>query len=164
MHKKSEEILKRCPEMREAVLAHEEELGDTKKLTDEILKRFPELRDNILFDQDEWDYLGGYSSMGELVDWVIEESKKGVTKQLINRIKDFTNWCDNQPRGASASDDILTIHQVAFFEDLCQDKNTHVLIRELADKDLFIAGKAYYIDRIGQDNYEQILETFESES
>src|SRR5215469_566310 len=39
-------------------------------------------------------------------------------ESMIRRVYEFANWCDKQPRGETAEDDLLTVVAVCFYEHL----------------------------------------------
>jgi hypothetical protein len=60
-----------------------------------------------------------YKFLSETVRWLREAYDRN-DKEMIQRIYDYAKWCMDAPRGKDASDDLLTIVTVSFFEHLPQ--------------------------------------------
>ncbi len=81
-----------------------------KHLYIEMLQRFPELQTRVSEGDDELPYL----VMGYLADW-LKELGDAITPAIIERVVAFARWCESQPRGKNAGDDVLTIFVVGFY-------------------------------------------------
>jgi hypothetical protein len=96
--------------------------------------------------------------MGTIVDWLSELKQSEIDSiLLIQRIVDFKNWCENQPEGKDAGDDIRTIYVVALFEKLFRHEATHLLIPHLASKEDLVHNADYLKSWVGEKNYDLVL-------
>jgi hypothetical protein len=82
-----------------------------KHLYDEVYRRFPEVHSCLHEGDQELPYV----VMGFVADWIEERSSSGLTPELIQRVVEFAKWCEEQPRGETAEDDLLTVLVVAFY-------------------------------------------------
>jgi hypothetical protein len=76
-------------------------------------ERLPELRKLLQKEKTAHSFFGG------LVDQ-LSKAYLQKNEDLIRGIYDYAKWCLAAPRGKSASDDLLTIVMVSFFEHLPQ--------------------------------------------
>jgi hypothetical protein len=127
-----------------------------KKLYDEIISRFPEVRLNIREGDEDEPYL----MMGYVSDWLNELRSAEMRPNTIQRVVDFSKWCEEQPRGKDAGDDILTIFVVAFYEKLFRSNNGRALLPRLISKDDLIGNAAYLKQWVGSENYDLALKKF----
>lgn len=127
-----------------------------KTLADEILKRFPEVEPSVFGGDEELAYV----MMGHLVDWVVAEAKDGIEPDMVSRLRAFAEWCQTQPEGESAADDIWTVYVVGFYEKMFMDEATRPLIPELANREDLILNREYLITWVGQDAYDAALKRF----
>lgn len=77
----------------------------------EAFERLPELRG--LLQEEKSAYL--FLSM--MVDR-LNQAYLRKEEDLIRRIHEYARWCLDAPRGKDASDDLLTIVVVSFYEDI----------------------------------------------
>jgi hypothetical protein len=127
-----------------------------KHLTNEILQRFPEVAPSVFEGDEELPYV----MMAHLSHWVLLQAKAGPAPGLIPRIKEFSKWCETQPRGDDASDDIWTVYVVGFFEEMFEDEKTRSIIPTLATRQELIANRDYLIAWVGWQAYEAALKKF----
>jgi len=78
----------------------------------EIAKRFPEIEGKIQDGDEELPYM----LMNYVADWINEMPRKQLTSGIISRVVEFSKWCEEQPRGKDAGDDIYTIFIVGFLK------------------------------------------------
>src|SRR5665213_2661352 len=83
-------------------------------LYDQIIFRFPEVHSPALDDNAD----NPYSLMTMLVEWLGRGQVNADSPEVIERVKQFIDWCESQPRGRTAADDLLTILAVSFYEPL----------------------------------------------
>jgi len=121
-----------------------------KLLYDELARRFPEILSRIFPGDEELSYM----LMVHLAEWLKGLSTDELNQQLVDKIVSFVNWCEEQPRGKDASEDMLTILVVGFFESLFDSDVTRPLIPKLISRDDFIANADYLRLWIGNENYE----------
>lgn len=127
-----------------------------KQLAEEILKRFPEVAPSVFEGDEELSFV----MMAHLGKWVVDQAKAGVAPGLVPRIKAFAKWCETQPRGDDAADDIWTIYVVGFYEELFEDEKTRSLIPSLATRQELIDNRDYLITWVGYPAYEEALKKF----
>jgi hypothetical protein len=121
-----------------------------KRLYDELRTRFPEIGPEMLAGSEE-----PYAIMGDLVLWLDSRSNVCSDEKLIQRLVDFANWCELQPRGETASDDLWTIFVVGFVENLFLCDHTKCLIPRLVSWERFNENKVYLVSWVGQENYKK---------
>jgi len=114
----------------------------------EICRRFPEIRDAIDETSDE-----PYMVMWSLVQYLSELSSDQLTPELIDRVVAFSQWCEDQPAGKSAADDLRTILVVGFYEELLKHETTRVLIPYLIDRQDFTSNESYIKSWCGEESY-----------
>ena len=102
-----------------------------KVLYIEITRRFPEVQTLVHEGDEELPYL----VIGLIVDWLRSLSPAQITPEIVSRILEFRNWCEQKPRGKDAGDDIYTIWVVGFCEELFENDVTRPLIPRLMSKD-----------------------------
>jgi len=127
-----------------------------KRLTNEILQRFPEVAPSVFKGDEDLPYV----MMGHLSHWVLSQVKTGPAPGLISRIKEFSKWCETQPRGENASDDIWTIYVVGFHEEMFEDEKTRSIIPTLATRQELLDNRDYLIAWVGWQAYEDALKKF----
>jgi len=130
-----------------------------KKLYDEISRRFPE----ICGDFGEGDEELPYMVMGYLASWIKRLPQEAFTPELVDRLVSFAKWCEEAPRGDDASNDLLTILCVGFYEHLFDSEITRSLLPRFIAREDFIAGPGYFRVWVGADNYDKALKHFETE-
>jgi len=128
-------------------------------LYNEISWRFPEVR-SAAFDDNADD---PYALMTMLADWLRDASAQAMTPELIERVQAFARWCENQPRGETAADDILTILVVGFYERLFATEHTRRILTKLISKQTFEANHEYLETWIGEKNYQKARSVFSEE-
>jgi hypothetical protein len=121
-----------------------------KMLYDEIARSFPEIRERFSESDEELPYV----IMGYLADWLKESPKEAITPQLVDRLVSFARWCEEQPRGKDAADDLLTILTVSFYEALFDLETTRALVPRFISREQFLAGADYLRASVGAENYE----------
>ena len=77
----------------------------------EAFERFPEFRGLLQEEK------SAYLFHGEMAERLYR-AYLDREEDLIRRIYDYAKWCQDAPRGQDASDDLLTIITVSFFEHL----------------------------------------------
>jgi hypothetical protein len=127
-----------------------------KILVDEIVRRFPEMRPHLSEGDEDLPYL----VMNELADWLKSLLRKAFTPILTQRLKSFADWCEDQPRGDSAADDLLTIFVVGFFEHLFDSEKTRSLVPNFMPRERYIENAEYLIQWVGKENYDRVLEYY----
>jgi hypothetical protein len=131
-----------------------------EKLIDQLLTSFPEIAPRL----DEGDAEKPYLAMGYLVEWLDEIGKDGFSPAIIQRFAEFARWCELQPRGETASDDIWTIYVVAVFENLFLHEHTPHLIPHVTSKADLEANEECLVSWVGKEKYERALRQFSSKS
>ena len=125
-----------------------------KLLRDEIIRRFPEISPRLYGGDDED---SPYVLMYLVVSWLKGLSPCDLRPEVVRRVVDFGKWCEPQPRGESAKDDILTIWVVGFLEELFGSDVTRPLIPHLVPKETLITNAEYLKTWVGPDDYQSAL-------
>jgi hypothetical protein len=122
-----------------------------KMLYDEITRRFPELRDKFWDGDDELPYV----VMGRLADWLKKLPEGAISPEIVSRLVSFAEWCEEQPEGKDAGDDLPTILTVGFYEKLFDSETTRALVPRFIAREQFVAGADYLRSWVGAENYEK---------
>jgi hypothetical protein len=124
-------------------------------LRSEIERRFPEVRHTL----DEED--GDYTLMSRVVEWLQVMQRGAISADIVERLRRFKEWCEEQPRTESARDDIWTIFIVGFWERLFEFDSTRSLIPQLMSREEVMANRTYLESWIGADNYQMALNEYD---
>ena len=127
-------------------------------LYNEVIKRFPEMSSHLDDEDKDLPYL----IMGYLADWIKKFKSSEITPELTNRIVYFAQWCEEQPQGETAEDDLYTVLVVAFYEALFTSESTRFLIPKLMSKQEILKNKEYFKIWVGEDNYNLALEKYKT--
>lgn len=130
-----------------------------KALYDEICLRFPEVRSIAFEDNSDQPY----TMMTMVAEWLSGMTPNAMTSELIERVRAFSTWCEEQPRAETASDDIFTIWMVGFVEKLFETEHTRRIVTQIVSKETLTGSAAYFRTWVGDDNYEKILRQFPKE-
>lgn len=122
----------------------------------EILQRFPEIQNRLSEGDEELPYL----LMNYLADW-LKELGEELTPAIVERIVEFARWCENQPPGKDAGDDIYTILAVGFYEHLFDSPSTRRLLPHLISCDELKNNADYLRHWVGEENYNRALQEYE---
>jgi hypothetical protein len=122
-----------------------------KTLYDEVAQRFPEIGDRFRESDKELPYL----IIGYLADWLKRLPNEAITPQLVGRLVSFARWCEKQPRGKDAGDDLYTVLTVGFYEPLFDKDETRALVPRFISREQFVAGADYLRAWVGAENYEK---------
>ena len=125
-----------------------------KLLCDEIVRRFPEIGSHFHGGDDED---SPYVLMHLVVSWLKELGPCDLTPDLVQRVADFGKWCEDQPRGENARNDVLTIWVVGFLEELFDSDVTRPLIPHLVSKENLINNAEYLKTWVGPEDYQAAL-------
>ena len=101
----------------------------------------------------EVDDESAYLFMGYLAEWLCDARPEDVTPQILARVQEFALWCEEQPSGATAGDDALTILVVAFYEKLFSREHTRAILPRLIPKADFERNADYLKTWVGEENY-----------
>jgi hypothetical protein len=126
-------------------------------LYDEILRRFPEVRPSLSDGEEDLPYL----MMGHVASWAQRLSPTEINTEAIARVQAFIRWCEEQPRGETAADDILTVLVVGFYEKLFETEDTRALLPKFVAKEDFIKNAEYLKTWVGAEKYEQATKHFQ---
>ena len=122
-----------------------------KRLAEEVLRRFPEIRDHFAFVEPD----SGFGAMFVLVRWFDDQPE--FTPELVSRLVDLEDWCCEQPKGADASDDAVTILILGLHEELFEFDRARELIPELLPMSDLLENRDYYVQWVGQENFDKAL-------
>jgi homoserine kinase len=124
-------------------------------LYDELLRRFPEVSDSV---QEYADL--PYILMSCLAEWLGKRSPDEVTPELLGRVTAFYDWCEEQPRGDTADDDLYTILVVGFFEHLFRTDTTRVFLPSVVSRESLVENADYLKTWVGEDDYQKALSLY----
>jgi hypothetical protein len=127
-----------------------------KALYDEICVRFPEVRSVAFEDNSDQPYV----LMMMLAEWLRAIGPSAITGEVIERVQSFSTWCEEQPRGETASDDPLTIWTVGFLEELFEAEHTRAIVTQIVSKESLIGAADYFRSWIGDENFERTLKQY----
>jgi hypothetical protein len=122
-------------------------------LYNELLKRFPEMRHRLSQEDEELPYL----LMNHLADWLKDMTPDEVSPAILGRVAEFVRWCEDQPRAASAAEDLYTILLVGFYERLFASDSTRALVPHLIPHEDILRNADYLKQWVGPENYERAL-------
>ncbi|MEM1211333.1 MAG: hypothetical protein AAGI68_03450 [Planctomycetota bacterium] len=92
-------------------------------LETEVKKHFPDFPGSMVGYEEGLDY-SVFSDLG----WhVYKQMKAGADGDFIIRFLQFVKWCEEQPRGETAEDDLYTAFVVSFLEHLFDHDETFPL-------------------------------------
>jgi hypothetical protein len=128
-----------------------------ESLTKELAARFPEISADLAEDA-ELPYL----QMHSIVHWLVALPPDQLTgAPLIGRLKDFADWCEMQPAGATASDDIYTIFVVGFLEKLFSREETRRVIPHFVSQKRYVESASYLRQWVGDSEYYEVLALYD---
>ena len=122
-----------------------------KILYDEITRRFPEIRSRLFEGDEELPHV----VMKHLADWLKKLPENAITPEIVSRLVSFAEWCEEQPEGENAGDDLCTILTVGFYENLFDSDTTRALVPRFITRKQFVAGADYLRTWVGAENYEK---------
>ncbi len=128
-----------------------------KTLYDEVVRRFPEVMSRISEKNEDLPYV----VVGEVVFWLRSLTPADVNPALIERVVTFRNWCETQPRGQDAGDDIMTIYMVSFFEKLFRHETTRLLIPHLVEKSELLKNQDYLKNWVEEKDLRDVLSKYQ---
>jgi hypothetical protein len=129
-----------------------------QRLESEMSQRFPELAAQIAEHHDL-----PYIIMSDLARW-LETVGENAVPAALERVRLFVTWCEQQPRGEDASDDLLTILVVGFFEKLVESDAIRRFVPVFLTRDDLERDPAYWKTWVGDDNYAKALQQFTTTS
>jgi len=125
-------------------------------LASEIRSRFPEISP-YFHDGDE---ILPYVMMGHIADWLAEGRPHHSDPSIAQRLSSFCEWCESQPQGKTASDDVLTVLCVAFYEKLIETPTIRTLVPQLMPKSIFMQNKDYFTSHCGAESVAATLNEY----
>lgn len=120
-----------------------------RRLHEEITVRFPEVRSAIFRGDEELPYV----LIGHVAHWLTDLPKEAATPEVISRVQAFAKWCEEQPSGETAADDIYTIFIVGFYEKLFESDSGRAYLPKLASQKDLTRNAAYLKKWVGEANY-----------
>jgi hypothetical protein len=105
----------------------------------------------------EGDEDSSYALLALVVNWLKALGPSELTPDLVQRVVDFGKWCEDQPRGETAEDDLLTIWVVGFLEELFDSDVTRPLIPHLVSKEELTKNAEYLKTWVGPEDYQAAL-------
>ena len=128
-----------------------------KILYDEITRRFPEICDQLSEGDEELPYV----VMAYMACWLKGLPEDAITPQIVDRLVSFAEWCEEQPRGKDAGDDLLTVLVVAFYEKLFDSDRTRALVPRFIPREQFVTNADYLRTWVAAENYEKAGQYYE---
>jgi len=120
----------------------------------EILQRFPELASQIADHEDL-----PYTVMADVARW-LETVPASAVPSTLERLRSFVAWCEQQPRNEDASEDVLTILVIGFFEKLLESDALRQFVPVFLTREDLERDPTYWKSWCGEDNYAKALEQF----
>lgn len=127
-----------------------------KALYDEVIHRFPEVQSHLTGDDAELPYV----VMGSVVDWLNDMGESGLSPEIVQRVIEFTKWCEAQPRGNGVANDAYTILVTALYENLFKSDVTRRLLPHILPKDELIKNAEYLKRWVGDEDFRLALEEY----
>jgi hypothetical protein len=124
---------------------------------DEIKRRFPELDNEITRKKRDLPYM----QMFYVAAWLQAMPREAITASVVERLRSFRAWCEEQPRTQSAKDDIYTIFTVGFWEPMFASDSTRFLIPQLMSREEVTAAGDYLKSWVGPENYQMALDEYD---
>src|SRR4051812_32507278 len=124
---------------------------------EEIKRRFPELDNDITRENGDLPYV----QMTYIVEWLQSIPREAHTATLVERLRSFRAWCEDQPRTDSAEDDIYTIFIIGFWEHMFASDSTRALIPKLMPREEVTAAGDYLKSWVGEENYQMALDEYD---
>jgi hypothetical protein len=124
---------------------------------EEIMRRFPELDNEITRENRDLAYI----QMAYIVEWLQSMPRGTHTANIVERLKSFRAWCEDQPRTENPEDDIYTIFIIGFWEHMFESDSTRALIPQLMSREEVIAGGDYLKSWVGPENYQMALDEYD---
>jgi len=121
-----------------------------------LCKRFPEIR-SAAFD-DNFDL--PYVLLNHLVRWLASLKREDLTEELIQRVTDLNDWCNDQPRGETNENDLYTAWHVAFLEKLFRHNTTRILLPYIISKEELMKNKDYLVRWSSNEEFESALKEY----
>ena len=118
-----------------------------------MFRIFPELREL----SSQVDKALPYALMSNLVSFLDAQSTPVLPAALIGRVQEFNLWCQQQPRGDNAGDDVLTILVVSLYEPLIESEKLRGVVPQLIAKSDMVDNKDYLVRWVGQENYDRAI-------
>jgi hypothetical protein len=126
------------------------------QLYPEICQRFPEVRSEAFDDCHDLPYV----LFGYIVTWLSKKDRSEISPDIIKRVSDFITWCNEQPRGTTADDDLYTAFHVAFLEKLFRHDTTRIFIPLIISKDQLNETKDYFLSWVDLEEFEAALKEY----
>jgi hypothetical protein len=125
-------------------------------LASEIRSRFPEISSYFHDGDEDLPYL----MMGHIAAWLSEKRPHQSDPLIAQRLSSFCEWCVSQPQGKTASDDVLTVLCVAFYEKLIETQALRSLVPKLMPESIFLQNKDYFISHCGAESVASTLNEY----
>ena len=125
-------------------------------LYEEVARRFPEIDRDIAAANRDLPYV----QMAYVVEWLEHMRDADFTPEVGERIRRFVNWCEEQPRGNDAGDDLYTVLVVAFYERMFDSERTRSLLPKILSYEDIITNAEYYKSWVGAENYDKALQQY----
>ena len=81
-------------------------------------------------------------------------------ESLIKRVYEYAYWCESQPRGQTAEDDLLTVVAVCFYEHLPEHPAARADMPRWFTRDEIMAMKSLFCYRISESDFAELLKLF----
>lgn len=129
----------------------------SKELCNQIIRRFPEawphLADQISNNPPDHNYIHDEDDNNPhdwffyLHQWLKTISQPHFPPDVVHRLIQFQNWCQSQPEGKTAHDDIMTYYNIGFLKNLFDDDELSPLLPKLMNRKKLAAWQDYFTRR-----------------
>ena len=96
----------------------------------------------------------------DLVQNLEEQSASPDNPYLLTKVEELRDWVEQQPRGESAADDLLTSYFVTFVEKILEHDNLFRIAPSVVSKETLIENKDYFYQWVGPTEYHRALAAF----
>jgi len=99
----------------------------------------------------------------DLVLYLETQSASPDDDDLQGKIEEFRDWVEQQPRGETAADDLLSSYFVTFVEAILKHNELFRIAPWVVSKETLVADPDYFYYWIGPTEYHRALATFPNE-
>ena len=130
----------------------------SNKWREEAISRFPELSENL---EEPDDIETPYMLWFELRNLFEKSYQPPRNEELIKRIYSYAEWCEKQPRGTTAEDDLPTCVYVCFYEHIPDNQYSLAdMPRWFTRSEVLLMEKTFSY-HVGEEGFRKILEIYD---
>ena len=127
-----------------------------RKLHAKIVELFPEFEPFLSEDEED----NATVTLIDLLDSLERVHASPADTELLDRIREFRNWVETQPRGQNVNDDVLTWYCVTFVEGVLERENLFHIAPAVISREELVENKDYFYTWIGATEYHRVLSVF----